>query len=72
MLAEELAMVSLLMESVVISFALGGVVGAVIAVHLLYRKKETPAFSEQEDNPLDSNSLMRQEIDARLKIPPRR
>ena len=72
MLAEELAMVSLLMESVVISFALGGVVGAVVAVHLLYRKNETTAFSMQEDNPLDSPGLFRQKVDTSLKIPPHR
>ena len=65
-------MMSLLMESVVISFALGGVVGAVIAVHLLYGKKEINAFSGQEDNALDGTGLMRQNIDARVKIPPRR
>lgn len=65
-------MVSLLMESVVISFALGGVVGAVIAIHLLYRKKKIPAFSGQEGDALESQSLLRREVGARLKIPPRR
>ena len=65
-------MVSLLMESVVISFALGGVVGAVIAVHLLYRKSETTAFSVQEDKPLDGLGLLRQKVGTSLKIPPRR
>ena len=72
MLAEESAMVSLLMESVVISFALGGVVGAVIAIHLLYRKKSVPAVSGQGDNSLDNQDLLRQGIEARIKIPPRR
>jgi hypothetical protein len=70
-LAEELAMVSLLMESVVISFALGGVVGAVIAVHLLYRKKGISRFSGQEDGALENQSLLQREIDVRIKIPPR-
>jgi hypothetical protein len=70
--AEEKAMMSLLMESVVISFALGGVVGAVIAIHLLYRKKEISAFSDQDDDVLNSQSLLQQEIDSRFKIPPRR
>ena len=63
---------SLLMESVVISFALGGVVGAVIAIHLLYRKKSAPAFSEQSNNSLDDEDILRQGIEARIKIPPRR
>ena len=72
MLAEDWAMVSLLMESVVISFALGGVVGAVIAIHFLYRKKEVPASSERRDDVLKNQNLLQQEIDTRLKIPPRR
>ena len=72
MLAEGLAMMSLLMESVVVSFALGGVVGAVIAIHLLYRKKAIPAFSGRGDDALESHAPLQSEIDARLKIPPRR
>lgn len=40
-------MVSLLMEAVVISFALGGVVGALVAIHLLHPKKETAGHAEQ-------------------------
>jgi len=58
-------MVSLLMESVVVAFALGGVVGAVIAIHLLYRKKEAPAYSGQGDAIPDGQALMRREIDAK-------
>ena len=65
-------MVSLFMESVVISFALGGVVGAVIAVHLLYRKKEVPGISGQEDDTLEGETFLQREIDIRMKIPPRR
>jgi hypothetical protein len=51
-------MVSLLMESVVVSFALGGVVGAVIAIHFLYRKKEVAIFSGQEDEVLERQNLL--------------
>jgi len=40
-LLEDTAMVSLLMEAVVISFALGGVVGAVVAIQLLHPEKAT-------------------------------
>jgi len=58
-------MLSLLMESIVVAFVLGGVVGAVIAIHLLYRKKETPAFSGQNDGIPDGQALMRGEIDAK-------
>ena len=64
-------MVSLLMESVVIAFALGGVVGAVISIHLLYRKKEKPAYSVCGDGIPDGQSLMQRELDAKLKFPPR-
>jgi hypothetical protein len=53
------------MESIVVAFVLGGVVGAVIAIHLLYRKKETPAFSGQNDGIPDGQALMRGEIDAK-------
>ena len=72
MLAEESAMVSLLMESIVISFALGGVVGAVIAIQLLFRKKEIHAFSAQDDNVMENRPLLRREVEARIKVPPRR
>jgi len=65
-------MVSLLMESIVISFALGGVVGAVIAIHLLYRKKAAHTFSVQDDNALENQDLLRREVEARIKIPSRR
>lgn len=58
-------MVSLLMESVVAAFSLGGVVGAVIAIHFLYRKKEAPAYSGQGDGMSDGQTLMRREIDAK-------
>ena len=58
-------MVSFLMESIVVAFALGGVVGAVIAIHLLYRKKEAPAYSGQSDGISDGQALMRREIDAK-------
>lgn len=63
-------MMSLLMESIVISFALGGVVGAVIAVHLLYRKQETAGLSQQGNGFLESQNLLQREIDARFKNPP--
>jgi hypothetical protein len=65
-------MISLLMESVVIAFALGGVVGAVISIHLLYRNKEMPAYSGRGDSIPDGQSLMPSELDAKLKFPPRR
>jgi len=65
-------MVSLLMESVVIAFALGGVVGAVISIHLLYRKKEMPAYSGRDDGIPDGQGLIQGEVDAKLKFPPRR
>jgi hypothetical protein len=58
-------MVSLLMESVVVAFALGGVVGAVIAIHLLYRKKEASVYSMQGDDMPDGRTLVRREIDAK-------
>jgi len=58
-------MVSLLMESVVVAFALGGVVGAVIAIHLLYGKREAPVYSGLDHDIPDSQSLMRREIDAK-------
>jgi len=64
-------MVSLLMESVIIAFALGGVVGAVISIHLLYRKKEIPAYSGRGNGIPDSQSLIPRELDAKLKVPPR-
>ena len=70
MLAEGMAMMSLLMESIVISFALGGVVGAVIAVHLLYRKQEMAGLSHQGNELLESQNLLQREIDARFKNPP--
>jgi len=38
-LREDPAMMSMLMEAVVISFALGGVVGAVVTMHLVHPKK---------------------------------
>ena len=72
MLAEELAMVSLLMESVVVAFALGGVVGAVIAIHFLYRKSEVPNLSEARDDLFENKALLQREIDPRIKTPPRR
>lgn len=65
-------MVSLFMESVVISFALGGVVGAVIAIHLLYRVKETPVVLEKANGILEGRDILQTDIDAKLKIPPRR
>ena len=71
MLAEELAMMSLLMESVVVAFALGGVVGAVIAIHLLYRHKEVPSLSRNGDERSDEQTLVRQNVPVRVKIPPR-
>jgi hypothetical protein len=40
-------MISFLMESVVVSFALGGVVGAVVTMHLVRPKKETAKLLEQ-------------------------
>ena len=40
-------MMSLLMEAVVISFTLGGIVGAVVTMHLVQAKKETAKLSEQ-------------------------
>lgn len=40
-------MMSLLMESVVISFTLGAVIGAVVAMHLLSPKKESAKIAEQ-------------------------
>ena len=72
MLAEELAMVSLLMESIVISFALGGVVGAVVAIHLLYRKKDVSVYSENVTNTSSDQGLLPERVEARIKIPPRR
>ena len=65
-------MVSLLMESIVISFALGGVVGAVMAIHILYRKNVVHTFSMQEDNTLENQDILRREVEARIKIPSRR
>jgi hypothetical protein len=53
------------MESVVVAFALGGVVGAVIAIHLLYRKKEASVYSMQGDDMPDGRTLVRREIDAK-------
>ncbi len=64
-------MVSLLMESVVIAFALGGVVGAVISIHLLYRKKVMPSYSARSDGIPDGQSLIPRGLDAKLKFPPR-
>ena len=58
-------MVSFIMESVVIAFALGGVVGAVISIHLLYRKREMPAYSLRDDGIPDGQSFMQGEIDAK-------
>jgi hypothetical protein len=71
-LAEELAMVSLLMESVVVAFALGGVVGAVIAIHFLYRKSEITDLSESRDDLFEDEALLQREIAPRIKPPPRR
>lgn len=65
-------MVSLLMESVVVSFALGGVVGAVIAIHLLLRKKVAPVFSQEREDGLEGRVLLQRKIDSKFIIPPRR
>lgn len=46
-LREDLAMMSFLMESVVISFTLGGVVGALVAMHLVHPKKEAAKLPKQ-------------------------
>ena len=46
-LREDPAMMSMLMEAVVISFTLGAVVGAVVAMHLMHPKKETSKLSER-------------------------
>lgn len=40
-------MLDLLMESVVISFALGGVVGALVTMHLIHPKKAESEVSKQ-------------------------
>ena len=40
-------MISFLMESVVISFALGGIVGALVTMHLVHPKKQAAKLSEQ-------------------------
>jgi hypothetical protein len=44
---EDLAMMSYLLESIVISFALGGVIGALVAMHLMHPKMEAAKQSEQ-------------------------
>lgn len=40
-------MISFLMESVVISFSLGGVVGALVTMHLVHPNKVAAELSEQ-------------------------
>ena len=40
-------LMNLLMESVVIAFTLGAVVGGVVAIHLIQPKKETSKLAEQ-------------------------
>ena len=40
-------MMSLLMESVVIAFTLGAVVGGVVAMHLIQPKKETSKLADE-------------------------
>jgi len=46
-LREDPAMMNMLMESVVISFTLGAVIGAVVAMHLMHPEKETSKQSER-------------------------
>lgn len=72
MLVEDMVMFSFLMESVVVSFTLGGVIGAVVATHLLHPKKESIKFEEQEGEYLESRPVLQRDISARMRIPPRR
>ena len=72
MLAEDLAMFSFLMESIVISFTLGGVVGAVVAIHFLYPRKESIELPEREGESIEGQAVLQREIGSRLRIPPRR
>ena len=46
-LREDPVMISFLMESVVISFTLGGIVGAIVTMHLVHPKEETAELPEQ-------------------------
>ncbi len=64
-------MMSLLMESVVVAFALGGVFGAVVAVHLLYRSKEFSRLSNHDEEVAEDLSLIPRRVPVRVKIPPR-
>lgn len=43
-------MMGFLMESVIVSFALGGIVGAVIAMHLLHSKKDAVALRQRSSS----------------------
>lgn len=72
MLAEDMVMFSYLMESVVVSFTVGGVIGAVVATHLLHPKKEYSKFEEQKGEVLERRSVLQRNISARIRIPPRR
>jgi phosphotransferase system glucose/maltose/N-acetylglucosamine-specific IIC component len=42
-------MMGFLMESVIVSFALGGIVGAVIAMHLMHPKKDAVALRKRSN-----------------------
>ena len=71
MLAEDLVMISLLMESVVVSFTLGGVIGALIAVHLVRVKNESVGYSNQKYEIPDGERRLQEDVGARVRIPPR-
>ena len=71
MLAEDLVMISMLMESVVISFTLGGVIGALIAVHLVSVKKECTGYSNRQGEILDGSPILQKDVDSGARIPPR-
>jgi len=48
-LLEDSTMMNLLMEAVVIAFALGAIMGGVVAMHLMHPKKEAEKLAEQSN-----------------------
>jgi hypothetical protein len=64
-------MISLLMEAVVISFTLGGVIGALIALHSVHAKNKGIGHLTQISEIFDSEGVLHKDGEARLRIPPR-
>lgn len=48
---EDSAMMSLLMEAVIIAFSLGAVIGGVVAMHLMHPRNEAAKLAERDRRP---------------------